>query len=326
MAEAGKLSQVWIYPVKSCRRVALDVTTVVDTGLAGDRVWQVVDKTANAITQRSHKNMALVHVEQTPDEGLTLSLPNGTASGAVNVPPVAEAPDSVTVKALAGDEVRCADAGEEAAEFFSDLLDEPARLVGFTRTTRRPSLFGKDKHVSFVDATSLTVANTASLTDLEAIAGTSFGMERFRPNLVIETTLPWVEDTWDRFSIGNIQFQAHMPWPRCAVPQINQDTADRTSQPARVLKEHRWCEDASAAFPNNPGIASMLENNALFAVSCSVTSNALENTAAKSTAAENTVQLRVGDPVRVESHKPPVLTPPNTPPNTPAKPGYHTAL
>ncbi len=302
----GKLSQIWIYPVKSCRRVALDVATVVDTGLAGDRVWQVVDGQANAITQRSHKSMTLVHVEQASDGGLTLALSSdASSSDSINVPPVTDAPDSVTVKSLLGDEVRCADAGDDAAEFFSDLLGEPARLVGFTNTTRRTSRFSKDGHISFVDATPITIANTASLSSLEALAETHFGMERFRPNLVVETSHPWVEDTWDRFCIGNIQFQAHVPWPRCAVPQINQDTATRTNEPARVLKAHRWCEDASAAFPNNPGIASMLENNALFAVSCTATSSATSGIT------EN-VLLRIGDPVNVESHKSPVLAPPNT--------------
>ncbi len=296
-AQVGTLSQIWIYPIKSCRRVALDEAAISATGLAGDRLWQVVNEQGDAVTQRTDPKLALVEVIPNSDASLTLAV---AGSDQIAVPALADAQDNVTVKALAGDEVRCADAGDQAAEFFSDVLGRAARLVGFTNTTQRPAFFAADNFVTFVDAAPITVANTASLAHLAALADQKLEMERFRPNLVVDTQTPWVEDTWDHFSIGQAELDMFAPWPRCAVPQIHQDTATRSQEPAKVLKQHRWCTDAAAAFPDDPGFAPLLENNALFAIACVPSSSAKESGAT----------LRVSDTVTVDSLKPALLAPP----------------
>ncbi|HCB34883.1 MAG TPA: hypothetical protein DEP66_00475 [Acidimicrobiaceae bacterium] len=308
----GTLSAIWIHPVKSCRRVPLTTVEVSSTGLAGDRMWQVVDADGAAVTQRTRRQLALVDVEPADDGALLLSVGGGTGGSgggtAVTVPPLrrpgadtgtaagADTAAAVTVRSLTGDEVDCADAGDEAAAFFSDVLGEPARLVGFTDATRRPSKLFRGHDVSFADAAPVVVANTASVRDLERRAGVEFGVERFRPNLVVDTRSPWAEDAWDRFAVGPARLAVRVPWPRCAVPQIDQDSGDRTAEPAVVLRRHRWCDDASAAFPDSPGVRAMLEGNALFGVGCAV--------------GDTGATLTVGDPVVVESVRPPVLAPP----------------
>ena len=70
-----------------------------------------------------------------------------------------------------------------------------------------------------------------------------FGIERFRPNLVVHTEQAWVEDTWRTFAVGAAELESLMPWPRCAVPQIDQDTAERGREPAVALRAHRWCTE-----------------------------------------------------------------------------------
>ena len=324
--EVGTLSQIWIYPVKACRRVALDAVEVTQAGLVGDRMWQIVDENLNAVTQRTDKKLALVHVQINSDGGITLSYepgPNETGPGetgpgetgaSVTVPPVSEAADDFIVNSLVGDQVRCADAGAEAAEFFSEVLGRPARLAGFTNTTKRPSIFPKGHYVSFADATPLTIANTASLANLEELAKTTFGMERFRPNLVVDTDMAWAEDCWDRFSVGPAALVSQLAWPRCPVPQIDQDTATRTQEPAVVLKKYRWCTDAATMYPNRPGVVAMLENNAVFAISCTLDLGQASSSETSSSEAgpgqTGPLHLALGDKITVESVKPPLLTPP----------------
>ena len=290
----GTLTGITVHPIKGCRRVELETATVTATGLEGDRAWQVVtapddaDALGEAVTQR--RNAALATVAPVPiDGGLTISAPG---VGTIDV----KRPDAndVTVRALIGDEVACADAGDEAASFFSEVLGFPARLAALTPESSRPMRLFRGRLAGFADAAPVLVANTASLDDLVARAAEPFGIERFRANLIVTNEDPWSEDTWTEFSIGEAELSARVVWPRCAVPQIDQDTGERHREPALVLRKHRWCDNAEGF---SPGMRNMLEGNAMFGIACTIDP-------------EGTV-LSVGDPVTVTATGPPLLAPPS---------------
>ena len=71
-----------------------------------------------------------------------------------------------------------------------------------------------------------------SLPVVRGQAAEEFGMDRFRPNLVVSGTEPWEEDTWfgvrigeaEGVRIGDAEVRCVVPWPRCAIPQIDQTT------------------------------------------------------------------------------------------------------
>ncbi len=289
----GTLAGIAVYPIKGCRRVELASTTVSATGLEGDRAWQVVtvpqedDALGQAVTQRRSAALATVAVLPT-DGGLTISEP-GVGTIGVRRPDV----NDVTVHALIGDEVACADAGDEAADFFSEVLGFAVRLVALTPESSRPVRLFRGRVTGFADAAPVLVANTASLEDLVARAIEPFGMERFRANLIVSADPAWSEDTWTEFSVGPAQLATRVAWPRCAVPQIDQDTGERYREPALVLRKHRWCSDAPG---HSPGMRSMLEGNAIFGIACTIDP-------------EN-VTLSLGDPVTVSATGPPLLEPP----------------
>jgi hypothetical protein len=290
---AGTLTGITIHPIKGCRRIELETATVTATGLEGDRAWQVVTAPddagalGEAVTQR--QNAALATVAPVPiDGGLTISAP-GVGTIDVKRPDV----NDTTVRALIGDEVACADAGDEAADFFSEVLGFGARLAAFTPESSRPMRLFRGRLTGFADAAPVLVANTASLDDLVARASEPFGVERFRANLIVTNDEPWSEDTWTEFSIGPAQLTARVVWPRCAVPQIDQDTGERHREPALVLRKHRWC---SVAEGFSPGMRGMLEGNAMFGIACTIDP-------------EGAV-LSVGDSVTVTATGPPLLDPP----------------
>ena len=292
-SDGGSLAGIAIHPIKGCRRVELDSVTVTQTGLDGDRAWQVVTvpdqdgALGEAVTQR--QNAALATVVPVPiDGGLAISAPG---IGTIDV----KRPDAndVIVHALIGDEVACADAGDEAADFFSEVLAFPARLAALTPESSRPMRLFRGRLTGFADAAPVLVANTASLDDLVARASEPFGIERFRANLIVTNDEPWSEDTWTEFSVGPAQLSSRVVWPRCAVPQIDQDTGDRHREPALVLREHRWCHSAEGF---SPGMRGMLEGNAMFGIGCTIDP-------------EGTV-LSAGDPVTVTATGPPLLDPP----------------
>jgi len=249
------VSALDIYPIKSCQRVSLTSCAIAATGLENDRLFQLVTDEGTCVTQRQHSVLATVSPQVT-SSGLSVSAP-GASTIAIARPRELD----TTVKALLGDEVRVADAGDEAAEWFSSIVGASVRLVGMTPDSDRQ--IGQPQAVSFADAGPILVANDASLTYLVERASESFGMDRFRPNIVVAGAAAWVEDSWQSITIGGSTLAHMMAWPRCAIPQIDQVTAERHREPAKVLRSHRWC----SSVPDAPGhVRRAVEGNALFGV------------------------------------------------------------
>ena len=258
----ASLTAIHIYPVKSCRGVAVDRAAVGRTGLSGDRMLQVIDGEGNPVTQRQQPILATV--QPSLIDGV-LRLEAGARSGLDVAIPVA---NDTIAKSLLGVPVMAGDAGDEAAAWFSDLLGVPVRLVAMTDATDyRLPIPGIDMALSWADAAAVLVANTASLEWLGERAGEPFGMDRFRPNLTVDAGVAWVEDTWREFSIGAARFGLGFAWPRCTIPQVDQLDGSRHQEPARVLKQHRWCSEAASA---QEELRPLFEGSALFGIGCSV--------------------------------------------------------
>ena len=117
------LASIFVHPIKSCRAVELRAATVSAIGLAGDRLWQVVDGDQRGMTQRQHPILATVQPILTDDGGIQVRAPGRE--------PLDVAPPThpVTTRSHFGLPVPALDAGDEAAEWFSALLGAPLRLV-----------------------------------------------------------------------------------------------------------------------------------------------------------------------------------------------------
>ncbi|MFV0259390.1 MAG: MOSC domain-containing protein [Acidimicrobiales bacterium] len=289
---AGVVSAIHLHPIKSCHRVEVIHATVASTGLDGDRRWQVIGD-GTVLTQRRHPGLATVRPEPVPG-GLSITAP-GHGTLTVADPDPGATPASVPV--LAGVPAVAGDAGDEAGTWVSAVLGVNVRLVGLAAgagiTLPEPFNVFSGQAIAFGDLAPLLVAGTASAAWLADRATEPFGVERFRANVVVATDQPFVEDTWDRFGIGAASATQVVPWPRCAVPQVDQETGTRHREPALVLKAHRWCDDASAA---PPALRPILEGAGLFGVACSV-------------GPPGTV-IRVGDPVDVATTRPPLIPAP----------------
>jgi uncharacterized protein YcbX len=263
---AVSLTEANIFPIKSCRGVSLPTATVSGIGLAEDRRWQVLGtEERRGVTQRTYRSLALVQPELADGGGLRISAP-GMAAIEVGPPsgPLVEVDSHFRVP------VPARDAGDDAARWFTEFIGTPLRLVRMEgdigwRLPDELDVFGQS--AGFTDAAPVLVASQSSLDWLVSRASETFAMSRFRPNLVVAGAAPWAEDTWDRFRIGEAELRAVVPWPRCAIPQVDQETAERHKEPAKVLKKHRWCTTA----PTVPGdFRRIVEGNGLFGVACTI--------------------------------------------------------
>ena len=289
----GTLVGIHLHPIKSCRRIEVDRALVGNYGLEGDRAWQVIGAEGTPLTQRQHAVLAAVQPELRGD-GLRIGAPG---RGFIEVDAPSTSQSATEAKTLFGVTVEAHDAGSEAADWFTQLLGEPARLVGVLPENWRPLPGAFDvwkQPVSFADATPVLVASRQSLEWLQQRATEPFGMERFRPNFIVDTDQPWAEDLWRAFRVGGAELVQHLPWPRCTIPQIDQNPQglepSRGSEPAKVLRQHRWCASA----PTVPEkFRRIVEGNGLFGVACSI--------------GPVGQQVVVGDAIVVDSLQTPIL-------------------
>lgn len=239
------LRAIHVHPVKSVAGHAPGETTVEPWGLAGDRRWMVVDRENRYVTQRLHPRLALCSAAPLPGGGLRLSAP-GEADLDV-APPPADRRVRVTVF---DDEVPALSAGPEPAAWFSRFLGTEVGLVHLDDPERARPLAaghgGPGATVSFADAFPLLVTTTASLDALNLLIAQGddadegpLPMNRFRPNIVVEGTAPWAEDSWRRVTVGEVTFRVEGPCGRCVMTTTDQRTAERGKEPLRTLARHR---------------------------------------------------------------------------------------
>ena len=230
------VSELSIYPVKSCRGVNLNSALVESFGLENDRRWMVVDENGVMLTQRKIAEMCLIQVELT-ESGLILKK-NFMDSLSVITPVVKK---KVTVKVW-NDECRAYDAGDEVAKWLSYALSTTCRLVYFPDDEFRQvdlTYANKGDKTAFSDGFPLLLISEGSLNDLNSRLSTPVTMERFRPNIIVSGCQPFAEDKWKKIRIGNIIFRIVKPCSRCVIPGINIETAEREEEPLKTLMAYR---------------------------------------------------------------------------------------
>ena len=239
-----RITALYSYPVKGCRRLEHDVAEVEPWGLAGDRRWLMVDAEGIGITQRDVPRLALLTVRPRPG-GLDLSAP-GMPPLSVDEP--VDGPPELVRVFRHKDPVPARGAEQE---WSSRFLGRQARLVWQADPTSRPIASHAEPadRVSFADGFPLLLAGEASLSavnDWLAEAGEEpVPMTRFRPNLVVGDAPAWAEDDWlgRRLRVGAVTFRAAKSCARCVVTTIDQETGEKGREPLRMLGRRRRFDD-----------------------------------------------------------------------------------
>lgn len=227
---AATLTELHTYPLKSAAGTALHSAELLPTGLRFDREFMLVTPEGRFLSQRDHAQMALMRPSY-DGEVLTVEAP-GVAPLVHKVVSDGEVRD-VTVHRK---ECQGIDQGEEAAAWFSSLLDDECRLVRFTG--HRPTSRGGGE-VMFADGYPLLLTSVESLADLNGRLDVPLPMNRFRPTIVVAGLGAYGEDSVRLLRIGETVVEVVKPCARCLITTTDQATAERGREPLRTLASYR---------------------------------------------------------------------------------------
>lgn len=233
------LSSLNIYPVKSCRGIALEAAKLGATGFDDDRHWMLVRPNGRFVTQRELPRMALIGTA-VDAAALRLSAPGmpelsvARGSGAQSL--------EVTVWKFTGRGIDCGDA---AAAWVSKYLDTGLRLVRFDPGMPRecsPEWTKEARAVTeFADGYPILVISRASLADLNSRLPRPLPMERFRPNIVIDGVGAYEEDRIHELHADGVTLRLVKPCTRCSITTTDQQAgAVDGVEPLATLKTYRF--------------------------------------------------------------------------------------
>lgn len=227
---------LFIYPVKGSRAVAVAEAIVEARGFVGDRRWMLVDETGRAVTQRDAPSLARLEASPQADGRLLLGFDGEALEVRRPDPGTACTPVDIWRDALDLPEA------VEAAPTLRRWFKRAFRLVWHPDGVRRPvdAAWSGGAEVSLADGFPILIATTESL----RAVGTPFGMDRFRPNIVVEGAAPWAEDGWRRVRVGTVELDLVKPCARCVVTTVDQATGVVSgAEPLEILRRLRFSAD-----------------------------------------------------------------------------------
>jgi hypothetical protein len=233
------ISDLFVYPVKSCAGVRMKEVSIVPTGFAFDRNWMVVDADGNFVTQREHPMLALV--KPALNGGVTLTAPD--------MEPLHVAPNGggePVAITLFGETCAAMSTTAEADAWFSKYLGGAFRLVKCDPATLRKGGVQypqrDDAPTSFVDNYGVLVISQASHAALNQKLPQAVPMNRFRPNIVVAGIDEHEEDYFTNARSGDVALRFVNPCYRCSLTSIDQQSATPGLDVLPTLSTYRYDE------------------------------------------------------------------------------------
>jgi uncharacterized protein len=250
------ISALWRYPVKGAAGEQLNVAELDARGIAGDRSFMLTRAGGDFVSARSLPEVTLLSAALTDDD-LLLTVPSGENSAATFTMPRRQDGPGTNVT-LHGNRHPALDvltgSGEAGKDLRVALGEHFKQEVGLVRIPDdyerqvTPAWAGEGHQTGYADSAPVQLASATSLRaftahlrdDLEMPIEGDLDIRRFRPNALIDNTLPWSEDTIQAFRQGGTELDFGKPTIRCEVTKVNPDTGlDDLDLLAALTKFHR---------------------------------------------------------------------------------------
>lgn len=232
-----KVKEIIIYPIKGLKGISVSKSNVKDIGLEGDRAYMLSDLNGNLISQRTTNELALMSVQQ---KDKTLLVQHKGQSIEIETGQMSDQQMEVEVW---GARFSCNEVSKEISAWFAKQLGMPCKLMIMPDSKSRIKKFNKppyESYLSFADGYPILTLGTNSVEQLNNKLSETVEANRFRANILIETSSPHEEDDWADFMIGeNVKLRNIKPCVRCQVITINQENGIKGNEPLKTLSTYR---------------------------------------------------------------------------------------
>jgi len=241
------VSQINIFPIKSTKGISLSSSWVEKQGLVFDRRFMIAKPDGSMVTARAYPQLVKLRTSLLGN-GLVLSYADkDELKLSINEFEMQQQQTQVW-----GDTFTAYTTTQQADQWLSDLLEEPVRLLytGEQSNRIRPKI---GHNVSFADGYPLLVISEASLAELNRRASETQYMEQFRTNLVVTGDEAFIEDSWKRVRIGEVEFEIRKPCERCILTTVDHKTGQFSpaKEPLKTLSQFRANEKGGVFFGQN---------------------------------------------------------------------------
>jgi len=239
------IEHIFIYPIKSMGGVSVLQAAATDRGLAHDRRWMLVDQNGRFITQREEPSMCFFSVEKSANGMLVRTSGALDGCGDLSLPWSMDEGNLIKVS-IWSDQCSAIEASVDVNQFFSNAMKRDCRLVYMPEASERPIDLTYSRSpalAAFGDGYPVLLIGTASLGDLnerlEKVKSPTLQWDRFRPNVVVRTSVAYDEDYWASFELGSLSARGVKLCSRCVFTTIDQLTGVSAAEPLRTLATYR---------------------------------------------------------------------------------------
>ena len=231
MSDRLRVRALGFAPVKGTQHMIREDAVLDEHGPVGDRAYCLVDVERRTVLKTVRNPRLLAVRASLTGPVLELVLPDGRSVRAAPQP---------TGETVACDywkrSVDLALTDGPHAALLSQLLGRPVRLAG---ASRGGVVYGEP--ISIV-----ATASVAELSERVGMPGLVEEAARFRATCLLETDVPYIEETWSgrTMALGDRWVRIGTPIPRCAVTDLDPVTGERNARLLKALAGYRPTNEA----------------------------------------------------------------------------------
>lgn len=219
------VSQICIYPIKSCAAVYLDSVNIGTTGLEDDRRWMIVDANGKGLTQLAYPKLCLVKPIAPFDCDLSVRIDG------VVVCLTKETEGSREVRVCGRiKKVRSSVPIPEGMRVLAEYLGIPS--CGIVETQE-----------SFANESPILLISSASVKEAERRLGEAIDPACFRANITVDGLSAYQEDSWRHHDLiigKRVAVKVGEACQRCRMICIDQKSGEKSNEPfSSIARHHR---------------------------------------------------------------------------------------
>ncbi len=233
------VTHLYIYPIKSLGAVSVSKAVMEREGLRGDRRFMLVDVEGKFITQRTRPELTRFTLMESVSGYLVKDAVTGLEKELSLSPSLG---NYISVE-IWDDQLEAREVMDGWSLWFSQALSQQVKLVRITKEKPREM---KEKYqtvlaknTSFADSLPLLVVTSGSYIALERKLQGPVDRLRFRPNIIISATEPFVEDTWSEIKIGEVSLSGAKPCARCSLVNVDPTSGQSDKKTLKTLASFR---------------------------------------------------------------------------------------